>query len=98
MVEDHDKASGLELRQPQGAQAVGLVWPGEQGSLSMGPEGGHSRQAVVIPFYSCVEQVFAVFIFKRFPLMMNTLVMFLPDMSGPHSRPVRLVSSIPRPH
>ena len=48
VVEDHDKASGLELRQPQGAQAVGLVWPGEQSTLSMGPERGHSRQPVVI--------------------------------------------------
>ena len=73
MVEDHDKASGLELRQPQGAQAVGLVWPGEQDSLSMGPEGGQSRQAVVIPFNSGILQVFAVFVFKGFPLMMCAL-------------------------
>ena len=81
MVEDHDKASGLELRQPQGAQAVGLVWPGEQDSLSMGPEGGQSRQAVVIPFNSGMLQVFAVFVFKGFPLMMCTLVL---DVIGNH--------------
>ena len=55
MVEDHDKASGLELRQPQGAQAVGLVWPGEQGPLSMGPEGGHSLHAEAIYIQSCLE-------------------------------------------
>ena len=32
VVVDHSKASGLELRQPHGAQAVGLVWRGESGS------------------------------------------------------------------
>ena len=31
VVVDHSKASGLELRQPHGAQAVGLVWRGESG-------------------------------------------------------------------
>ena len=29
VVVDHSKDSGLELRQPHGAQAVGLVWRGE---------------------------------------------------------------------
>ena len=77
MVEDHDKASGLELRKPQGAQAVGLVWPGDQSILPMGPEGGHSRQAVVFPFNSGMSQVFAVFVFKGFPLMMRTLVLYV---------------------
>ena len=84
MVEDHDKASGLELRQPQGAQAVGLVWPGEQGSLLMGPEGGQSRQAVVIPFNSGMLQVFAVFVFNGFPLVMCGVF---------NSRPSALLSS-----
>ena len=75
-VEDHSKASGLDLRKPRGAQAVGLVWRGESGDINQRASNeGHSRQAVVIPFYSCVEQVFAVFIFKRFPLMMHTLVL-----------------------
>ena len=67
------------------------MWRGESGDINQRASNeGHSRQAVVIPFYSCVEQVFAVFIFKRFPLMLHTLVMFLPDISGPHSRPVLL--------
>ena len=90
MVDDHSKASGLESRYPTAHRAVGLVWRGVQGKPQTGLVEGHSRQAVVIPFYSCVGQVFAVFLFKRFPLMMHTLVMFLPDISGPHSRPVLL--------
>ena len=69
----------------------GSVVEGHSGDINQRASNeGHSRQAVVIPFYSCVEQVFAVFILKRFPLMMHTLVMFLPDISGPHSRPVLL--------
>ena len=48
-VEDHSKASGLELRQPRGAQAVGLVWRGESGDINQRASNeGHSRQAVVL--------------------------------------------------
>ena len=31
---DLHKASGLDLRQPHGAQAVGLVWRGESGDIN----------------------------------------------------------------
>ena len=63
---DLAKAIGLDLRQPQGALAEGQCGLGREGYNRTGLEEGHSRQAVVIPFYSCVEQVFAVFIFKRY--------------------------------
>jgi len=81
VVEDHNKADGLDLRQPQGAQAVGLVWPGGQGIQQTGLVEGHSRQAVLIPFYSGVQQVFAVFVLKGLTLMMDTLVL---DVIGNH--------------
>ena len=41
-----------------------VAW-GERATIGRASNEGHSRQAVAIPFYSCVEQVFAVFIFKR---------------------------------
>ena len=48
-VEGHSKASGLDLRQPRGAQAVGLVWRGESGDINQRASNeGHSRQAVVL--------------------------------------------------
>ena len=50
MVEDHDKAIGLELRKPQGAQAVGIVWPGEPARNGLGLEEGHSLPAFVAPY------------------------------------------------
>lgn len=46
-----------------------------------GPIGGHSRQAIVIPGYSCILQVFAVFILEGFPLMMASLIV---DVIGNH--------------
>ena len=72
---DLAKAIGLDLRQPQGALAEGQCGLGRKDSNRTGLVEGHSRQAVVIPFYSSIEQVFAVFLFKRFPLMMHTLVL-----------------------
>ena len=38
VVEDHSKANGLDLMQPHGAQAVGLVWRGESGYQRVGLE------------------------------------------------------------
>ena len=64
VVEDHSKADGLDLRQPHGAQAVGLVWRGEAAITGWASNEGQSCQAVVIPFYSSIVQVFAVFFFK----------------------------------
>ena len=43
-VEDLDKASGLDLSQPQGALAEGQCGLGTGTHVEMGPEGGHSLQ------------------------------------------------------
>ena len=50
------------------------MWPGEKGTDQTGPEGGHSRQAIVIPFYPGILQMLAVFFFERFPLMVGALI------------------------
>ena len=75
LVEDQHKAVGLDLSKPHGTQAEGLCTVGLLSMIRMGLEKGHSRQAIVIPFNSCVLQVFAVFVFKCLPLMMNALVL-----------------------
>ena len=45
-VEDLDKASGLDLSKPHGAQAEGLCGVGKGTTGSMGLEEGHSRKAL----------------------------------------------------
>ena len=57
------------------------MWPGVQGTKRTGLEEGQSRQAIVIPFDSGMLQVFAVFVFKGFSLMMASLIV---DVIGYH--------------
>ena len=46
-----------------------------EGNRCMGLEEGQSCQAKLIPFQTCMFQMFAVFILKGFPLMMLSLIL-----------------------
>ena len=74
-VEDLNKARGLDLSKPHGAQAEGLCGVGMRTRNGMGLEEGHSRQAIVIPLQSRILQMLAILILKRLPLMVNTLIL-----------------------